>query len=101
MTYGLAAGAQLFKEQVVPRRTNEKRSPRRPAASTERREWTPGRSATRDVGHHADERRQLLENEEARLDRLESRTRERDAAAAAKIERRLLGVTKFRKAIRQ
>ncbi len=52
-------------------------------------------------GHDGDERRQLLKNEEARLDQLERRIRERDAADAAKVERRLLGVTKLREAIRQ
>jgi hypothetical protein len=60
------------------------------------------RSFVRALGaHNADERRKLVDNEEARLDRLEHRIRERDAADPAKVERRLLGVTKLREAIRQ
>ena len=72
----------------MPRRATDKRSSRRPAANTVRPLG----------GYHGDERRLLLESEEARLDRLESRIREREAA---KVERRLLGVTKLREAIRQ
>ena len=75
----------------MPRRATDKRSSRRPAANT----------VCPLGGYHGDERRLVLESEEARLDRLESRSRERDAAEAAKVERRLLGVTKLREAIRQ
>jgi hypothetical protein len=58
-------------------------------------------SFVRALGRYdGDERRQLLKNEEARLDRLERRIRDRDAADAAKVERRLLGVNKLREAIR-
>ena len=46
-----------------------------------------------------DERRQLIENEEARLDQLEQRIRERDAEDLQKIERRLSGVQNLREAI--
>jgi len=46
-------------------------------------------------------RRQIVANEELRLDRLEERIRERDAAEPATVERRLLGVERFREAIRQ
>jgi hypothetical protein len=51
--------------------------------------------------HDGAQRRQLVENETARLDRLERRIRDRDAAEPTKIERRLLGVNKLREAIRQ
>lgn len=47
-----------------------------------------------------DEKRQLVKNEEARLDSLEQRIRERDAADVTKLERRLLGVQKLREAIK-
>jgi hypothetical protein len=47
------------------------------------------------------ERRQLVENEEARLDRLEQRIRDRDATEPTKVERRLVGLNKLREAIRQ
>ena len=47
------------------------------------------------------ERRRLVENEEARLDRLEKRIRDRDNGDAAKIARRLRGVSNLREAIRQ
>jgi hypothetical protein len=47
------------------------------------------------------ERRRVVENEEARLDELEARIKNRDAADAAKVARRLQGVTNFRKAIVQ
>jgi hypothetical protein len=57
-------------------------------------------SFVRAVGaRDGDERRRLIKNEEARLDRLELRIRDRDAADASKIERRLLGVDKLREAI--
>jgi hypothetical protein len=47
-----------------------------------------------------DERKQLVKNEEARLDQLEQRIRERDAADVPKLERRLLGVEKLREAVK-
>jgi hypothetical protein len=46
-----------------------------------------------------DSRRQLIENEEGRLDALEQRIRERDAADVQKLERRLRGVKKLRESI--
>ena len=46
-----------------------------------------------------DERRQLIKNEEARLDQLEERIRERDAKDVPKLERRLQGVQRLREAI--
>jgi hypothetical protein len=46
-----------------------------------------------------DERRQLIKNEEARLDQLEKRIRERDAKDVPKLERRLQGVQRLREAI--
>jgi len=49
--------------------------------------------------HDGEERRQLQKNEEARLDLLEERIRDRDAADTAKIERRLLGVKNYREAL--
>lgn len=49
--------------------------------------------------HDDKERRRLLDNEEARLDRLEERIRDRDAADATKIARRLRGVNNLREAI--
>lgn len=59
------------------------------------------RSFVRAIGAHDDvERRQLVDNERSRLDLLEQRIRDRDAADPAKIERRLLGVTRFREALR-
>ena len=60
------------------------------------------RSFVRTLGSHdGDERRKLIENEEARLDQLEQRIRDRDAAEPSKIERRLLGLNIYREAIRQ
>lgn len=47
-----------------------------------------------------DEHKQLVKNEEARLDQLEQRIRERDAADVPKLERRLLGVQKLREAVK-
>lgn len=47
------------------------------------------------------DRQQLVECEEERLDRLETRIRTRDAADPEKLERRLLGVGKLREALRQ
>jgi DNA-binding transcriptional MerR regulator len=49
--------------------------------------------------HDGDERRQLLEHEEERLDRLEQRIRQRDAGDATKVERRLQGVKNLREAL--
>ena len=49
----------------------------------------------------AEERRRLVDNEGVRLDRLEERIRNRDAADATKIARRLRGVNNFRGAIGQ
>ncbi len=58
------------------------------------------RSYVRALGaHDGDERLQLVNNEEARLDRLEERIRDRDGADVTKVERRLLGVQKLREAI--
>ncbi len=47
------------------------------------------------------DRRQLIESEEERLDRLEQRIRTRDATYPEKLERRLMGVDKLREALRQ
>jgi hypothetical protein len=59
------------------------------------------RSFVRALGtHEGEEHRQLVEHEEARLDVLEKRIRERDAADGVKLERRLQGVTKLRESIR-
>lgn len=52
------------------------------------------------VAHDGAERQRLVSNEEARLDRLEQRIRDRDAAEPDKVTRRLLGVDKLREAIR-
>ncbi len=46
-----------------------------------------------------DERRQLVKNEQVRLDLLEKRIRERDAKDVAKLEHRLRGVQRLREAI--
>lgn len=46
------------------------------------------------------ERQRLVGNEEARLDRLERRIRDRDAADPEKVTRRLAGVDKLREAMR-
>jgi DNA-binding transcriptional MerR regulator len=51
--------------------------------------------------HDDKERRRLVDNEEARLDRLEERIRDRDAADATKIARRMRGVSNLRLAIGQ
>jgi len=60
------------------------------------------RSFVRALGaHDGAERRRLVEHEEARLDRLEQRIRDRDASEPIKIERRLLGLSKLREAIGQ
>lgn len=52
------------------------------------------------VAHGGAERQQLVDNERARLDRLERRIRERDAEEPDKVSRRLAGVEKLRDAIR-
>jgi hypothetical protein len=58
------------------------------------------RSYVRALGaREGDERRQLVKNEEARLDQLEQRIRERDAKDVPKLERRLEGVQRLREAI--
>lgn len=49
--------------------------------------------------HEGEDRRRLVKNEEARLDELEQRIRERDAADVEKVERRLQGVKKLRESI--
>jgi DNA-binding transcriptional MerR regulator len=51
--------------------------------------------------HRGEDRRRLIGNEEARLDRLEERIRARDAADATKVAHRLRGVTNLREAIEQ
>jgi hypothetical protein len=48
----------------------------------------------------AAQRERLVDNERVRLDRLEQRIRQRDAAMPSKVERRLLGVDKLREAIK-
>jgi hypothetical protein len=53
------------------------------------------------AAHDGAERRRLVDSEEARLDLLEQRIRDRDAADPDKVERRLLGVDKFRESIRR
>lgn len=47
------------------------------------------------------DRQELVEREEARLDRLEERIRARDAADPEKANRRLMGVGKFRADLRK
>lgn len=49
--------------------------------------------------YDGDERKRLIASEVARLDRLERRIRDRDAADADKVRRRLLGVDKLREAM--
>ena len=51
--------------------------------------------------HDGNERRRLVDNEEARLDQLEERIRDRDNGDITKIVRRLRGVSNFREAMRQ
>ena len=51
--------------------------------------------------HDGNERRRLVENEQARLDQLEERIRDRDSGDATKIARRLRGVNNLREAMRQ
>lgn len=58
------------------------------------------RSYLRALGaSEGEERRRLVKNEEARLDQLEQRIRERDAKDVPKLERRLEGVQQMREAI--
>lgn len=60
------------------------------------------RSFVRALGAHSgDDRRQLVESEEGRLDRLEERIRTRDVADPEKIKRRLMGVDRLREALRE
>jgi hypothetical protein len=60
------------------------------------------RSFVRALGTHSGaERQRLVDSEEARLDELEQRIRDRDALEPDKVKHRLLGVDKFREAIRQ
>jgi hypothetical protein len=60
------------------------------------------RSFLRALGTYAGpDRQQLVDGEEERLDRLELRIRTRDSADPEKLERRLMGVDKFREALRQ
>jgi hypothetical protein len=49
--------------------------------------------------YEGEDRRRLVANEQARLDQLERRIRERDAADQEKIDRRVLAVAKLREAI--
>ena len=49
--------------------------------------------------HEGAERSKLVNNEEARLDTLEQRIRDRDAGDDVKVERRLLAVKKLREAL--
>jgi hypothetical protein len=58
------------------------------------------KSFVRAIGaHEGDERREIIEREETRLDALEQRIRTRDASDEEKLERRLLGVKKLRAAM--
>jgi hypothetical protein len=58
------------------------------------------KSFVRAIGaHEGDERRQIIEREETRLDELEQRIRTRDASDEEKLERRLQGVKKLRAAM--
>ena len=60
------------------------------------------RSFLRALGAHDGAARQrLIEGERTRLDRLEQRIRDRDAAEPDKVKRRLLGVDKLREAIQR
>jgi hypothetical protein len=60
------------------------------------------RSFVRALGAYTgNDRRQLVEGEEERLDRLEARIRARDAEDPEKVKRRLMGVGKLREALRQ
>jgi DNA-binding transcriptional MerR regulator len=51
--------------------------------------------------HDDKERRRLVDNEKARLDKLEDRIRDRDNGDATKIAHRLRGVSNLREAIGQ
>ena len=58
------------------------------------------RSYVRALGtREGDELKQLIKNEDARLDQLEDRIRQRDADDTTKLERRLQGVKRLREAI--
>ncbi len=60
------------------------------------------RSFLRALGTYAgNDRQQLVDGEEKRLDRLEERIRTRDAADPEKLKRRLTGVGKLREALQQ
>jgi hypothetical protein len=60
------------------------------------------RTFLRALGTYAgNDRQQLVDGEEQRLDRLEVRIRTRDSADPEKLKRRLMGVDKFREALRQ
>ena len=129
--------ARHFLGLCVPRHTNEKRSPQRSTATSERVKPPRRRGPSQDVdaqvlalresgssfsaiarqlelgratdAHKSfvrtlgtredDERRELIKNEEARLDLLEQRIRDRDGADASKVERRLQGVKRLRESI--
>ena len=59
------------------------------------------RSFLRALGaHDVAERQRLVEGEQARLDQLEQRIRDRDAADPEKVRRRLIGVNNLREAMR-
>lgn len=59
------------------------------------------KSFVRALGSYGDDdRRKAVDREVARLDLLEERIRERDAADPEKVQRRLLGVERLREAIR-
>lgn len=49
--------------------------------------------------HHGEDRRRLIQHEEARLNKLEDRIRSRDSADASKVARRLRGVINLREAL--
>ena len=67
-----------------------------------RRATDAHRSFIRALGaYDGSERRRLLSNEEARLDLLEQRIRDRDAADSSKVQRRLIGVKNLREAMGQ
>jgi hypothetical protein len=60
------------------------------------------RSFVRALGAYTgNDRRQLVEGEEERLDQLEKRIRARDATYPEKVKHRLTGVDKLREALRQ
>ena len=51
--------------------------------------------------HEGATRQRLIQGEDARLDQLEQRIRDRDAAEPEKVKRRLLGVDKLREALQR